>query len=257
MAQLAAEAAGRSPLSAPRHAANDTSSRVGGLVERWRAGGGRAPTRRPVVLAAAVAGVLVAAVVAVTILGTRPEPERAPPLPAVQSITHPSSSVDGSAGDEAPPGSVAATVTTPTALVVSVVGTVERPGLITVTPGARVADAIESAGGADSDTDLLTVNLARRVADGEQIYVGVTPPPGVSNAPPAADESPKDTTKVDLNGSDQQLLETLPGVGEVTASRIVEWREEHGPFTSVKQLREIDGIGDKRFERLRDQVSVG
>ncbi|EIE98309.1 competence protein ComEA-like protein with helix-hairpin-helix repeat region [Saccharomonospora glauca K62] len=257
LAQLAAEVQGRSEhaetaeRSSPRHGAPLGETTVAGLVERWRPGARRAVTGRRGrgVIAAAVIGVLGGGVVTAMVLGSAPEPERPPPLPSVRQV---------SASHSVSPRSSPSTV--PTSLVVSVVGTVAEPGLVTVEPGARVADVIELAGGAKRDTDLLTVNLARRVSDGEQIYVGVTPPPGVSPRPSGAEGAPSatgTTGKVDLNSADRELLQTLPGVGEVTAERILEWRERHGGFTSVEQLREVDGIGAKRFARLRDQVTVG
>ncbi|EHR60398.1 ComEA family DNA-binding protein [Saccharomonospora cyanea] len=260
MAQLAAEAEGRAgragpeEQASPRHGAPSRDTTVARLVERWCPGGRRAAAghRRRSTIAAAVVGAIGIGVVAAMVLGSRPEPERAPPLPTVRQVSAVSHS--------APTGSATSTSAAPTSLVVSVVGTVADPGLITVEPGARVADVIELAGGAKRDADLLTVNLARRVSDGEQIYVGVTPPPGASSGPTGsggASESTEDRVKIDLNSADQGLLETLPGVGEVTAERILEWREQHGRFTSVEQLREVDGIGAKRFARLRDRVMVG
>lgn len=260
LAQLAAEAEGRAgragseEQASPRHGAPSRDTAVARLVERWCPGGRRvAPGHhRRNTIAAAVIGVVGVGVVVAMVLGSRPEPERAPPLPTVRQVSAVSHS--------APTGSATSTSAAPTSLVVSVVGTVADPGLITVEPGARVADVIELAGGAKRDADLLTVNLARRVSDGEQIYVGVTPPPGVSSGPTGpggASVSTEDSVKVDLNSADQGLLETLPGVGEVTAERILEWREQHGRFTAVEQLREVDGIGAKRFARLRDQVTVG
>lgn len=261
LAQLAAEVSGRRTSPSPRHRVQARSGRRGGLIERWLPGGQRVtpPRRRHLVIAAVVGGVLVSVVAVAAIVGSGPEPEHAPPLPLVQQ----ESVSAGKAGEPDAVPDVASKATStaaePTSLVVSVVGTVAKPGLITVRPGARVADVIELAGGADSDTDLLTVNLARRVSDGEQIYVGVTPPPGAEHPPVAAVPADPSTSaaKVDLNTADRQLLQTLPGVGEATASRILEWRERHGRFTSVSQLREVDGIGEKRFARLRDLVSVG
>ncbi len=260
LAQLAAEAEGRAgrvgpeEQSSPRHGAPPRDTAVARLVERWSPGERRATPgqRRRSTIAAAVVGVIGVGVVVAVVLGSRPEPERAPPLPTVRQA----SAVSHSAST----GSATPTNATPTSLVVSVVGTVADPGLITVEPGARVADVVELAGGAKREADLLTVNLARRVSDGEQIYVGVTPPPGVSSGPTGSggsSVSTEDNVKIDLNSADQGLLETLPGVGEVTAERILEWREQHGRFTSIEQLREVDGIGAKRFARLRDQVTVG
>lgn len=147
----------------------------------------------------------------------------------------------------------ASTSDTEDSIVVSVVGRVVRPGLVTLPEGARVADALREAGGPVPDADVGALNLARRLADGEQIYVGVPTPPGAEPGP-AASGTPGGTDKVDLNAATLATLDTLPGVGPVTAQRIVDWRTEHGRFDRVEQLREIDGIGPSRFAKLKDLV---
>jgi competence protein ComEA len=140
-----------------------------------------------------------------------------------------------------------------TSIVVSVVGQVARPGLVTLPDGARIADALRETGGAVPGADLGGLNLARRLADGEQIYVGVPAPPGADPVSAATGE-PGVADKVDLNTATLAALDTLPGVGPVTAQRIVDWRTKHGRFDSVDQLREIDGIGPSRFAKLQDLV---
>lgn len=140
-------------------------------------------------------------------------------------------------------------------IVVSVVGQVAKPGLVTLSDGARVDDAVREAGGPVPGTDISALNLARRLADGEQIYVGVPPPPGADPAPAAAG-APATPNKVDLNSATLTDFDTLPGVGPVTAQRIIDWRTDHGRFDSVDQLREIDGIGPSRFAKLQDMVVV-
>lgn len=148
----------------------------------------------------------------------------------------------------------AASVTTSSvekSIVVSVVGHVARPGLVTLSEGARVADALREAGGPVPGVDISALNLARRLADGEQIYVGIPPPPGAEPAPAGAPAAP---AKVNLNSATLAELDTLPGVGPVTAQRIVDWRSEHGRFDSVDQLREVDGIGSSKFAKLKDLV---
>lgn len=141
--------------------------------------------------------------------------------------------------------------TTEKPIVVSVVGQVVRPGLVTLPEGARVADALRETGGTVPGADIGALNLARRLADGEQIYVGIPPPPGAELAPTG---TPAVADKIDLNSATLTDLDTLPGVGPVTAQRIVDWRAEHGRFDSVNQLREIDGIGPSKFAKLRDLV---
>ena len=159
-------------------------------------------------------------------------------------------------------------------LVVSVSGRVAHPGVVRVPDGARVADVLVAAGGVQPGVDLSGLNLARRVVDGEQIAVGVAPAPDAGGQPPsgaaaaggAAGSSGSDgpagggsagpTAKVDLNTATVAQLDTLPGVGPVTAQHIVDWRTRNGRFVRVDQLREIDGIGERRFQRLRDVVTV-
>lgn len=178
------------------------------------------------------------------------------------------------------PASSAASMPTPEAagpVVVSVVGLVRTPGLVTLEPGARIADALDAAGGALDGADMLGLNMARRVADGEQIVVGIGAPPGQPtemgssvvagadavagtggssvSAAPAVPDAP--AGPVDLNSATVEQLDTLPGVGPVTAAAIVSWRESNGRFTSVDQLGEVDGIGPVRLAKLRDLVLVG
>ncbi|MER7012595.1 ComEA family DNA-binding protein [Saccharopolyspora sp. NPDC000359] len=148
-----------------------------------------------------------------------------------------------------PPPPLPAATTSAPELVVSVVGRVNRPGLVTVEPGSRVADAVEAAGGVLPDTDLTGLNLARRLSDGEQLHVAVP-------VPPQAQSGQTGDGKVDLNTATEEQLDELPGIGEVTAKRIVRWRTEHGRFDSVEQLREVGGIGRSRFARLRELVRV-
>lgn len=205
--------------------------RLGQLVADWVPDVSTGARRR---LTVALLGGLVAIVLigaGVTLTSRRAEHEPPPVLPlAAASLT---------------------SSTTEKAIVVSVVGQVARPGLVTLSEGARVADALREAGGPVPGVDVSALNLARRLADGEQIYVGIPPPPGADPAPAGA---PAVVDKVDLNSATLADLDTLPGVGPVTAQRIVDWRTEHGRFASVDQLREIDGIGPSRFARLKDMV---
>ena len=169
-----------------------------------------------------------------------PEPSAAPLTPLVPAGAEAASST----GEQA-------------VVVVDVAGRVRRPGLATLPDGSRVADAIEAAGGARRGVRLVSLNLARVLVDGEQVLVGVRAVPGAVpstvTTPPAADEA---GPLVNLNTADEAGLETLPGVGPVTAAAIVAWRTEHGGFTSVEELIEVSGIGPATLEELLPHVTV-
>jgi competence protein ComEA len=141
-----------------------------------------------------------------------------------------------------------------TDVVVAVAGGVRRPGLVRLPLGARVADAVAAAGGIRPGTQLGSLNLARRLVDGELVTVGaVAVPPGTA-APPGTGGARG--ALLDLNTATVAELDSLPGVGPVLAQRIVDFRTEHGPFATVDQLREVDGIGESRFGELRGRVTV-
>ncbi|WP_026423092.1 ComEA family DNA-binding protein [Actinokineospora inagensis] len=182
----------------------------------------RRRSRIPVLAGLAV--VLAAVIATSTLSGSPPPPEQAPTL-AAAAVEH----------------------TVPT-IVVDVVGKVANPGLRSLPDGSRVDDALRASGGALPGADLTPLNLARKLVDGEQIHVGVPAPP--------ADDPPGPPGKVNLNTATLARLDTLPGVGAVTAQRILDWRGQHGRFSRVEQLRDVDGIGQARFEHLRDLVTV-
>ncbi len=152
-------------------------------------------------------------------------------------------------------------------LLVHVVGQVRHPGVVRLPPGARVLDAVKAAGGATSSADLTHLNLARVVADGEQIVV---PKPGESltgRLPGVGGAGSGSTGQgstgggsvgglIDLNTADAAALDTLPGVGPVLAQRILDWRTQHGRFTSVTELGEVTGIGDKILAQISPKVTV-
>ena len=139
-------------------------------------------------------------------------------------------------------------------LVVDVAGKVRKPGIAVLPPGSRVVDALEAAGGARRGVDLTALNLARLVVDGEQILVGVAPAPGVAGT--LGTTPPEGTSLVNLNTADQAALETLPGVGPVTAGAILAWRTDNGGFTSVDELLEVDGIGEATLADLAPLVTL-
>jgi competence protein ComEA len=140
----------------------------------------------------------------------------------------------------------------PGTVFVHVAGRVRAPGVYELPAGARVVDAIAAAGGARGDADLALLNLAAVLTDGEQVLVTERGPPA-AGAPVA---EPSGAALVNLNTATPEELETLPGIGEVLAAAIVQYREEHGTFTSVDQLEDVSGIGEVTLEELRDFVSV-
>lgn len=148
-----------------------------------------------------------------------------------------------------------------TVLLAHVVGQVRHPGVVRLRPGARVLDAVKAAGGAMPSADLAHLNLARPVADGEQIVVpkaGETIP--VAGASQSAGSGSTGAGSpgglVDLNTADASTLDSLPGVGPVLSQRILDWRTAHGRFSSVDELGEVSGIGDKLFAQIAPKVKV-
>ena len=148
----------------------------------------------------------------------------------------------------------AALTTVEARLVVDVVGAVRRPGLYRLSQGTRVADALARAGGLTPKADRTLVNLAAPLADGEQVIV----PARVSGAGAgvsAGSGSAAPAGPVHLNVATLEQLDALPGVGPVTAQKILDYRQKHGAFGSVDELDAIPGIGPARLDQLRDLVA--
>jgi competence protein ComEA len=137
-------------------------------------------------------------------------------------------------------------------LVVDVAGAVRRPGLYRLPAGSRVDAALAAAGGATSKAQLDAVNLAAPVADGEQIVVPARGPGGAAAAAPAAGSSP--SAPIDLNSATLEQLEALPGIGPVTAQKILDYRRQHGAFHSVDELQGVPGIGPSHMAQLKGLV---
>ncbi len=140
-------------------------------------------------------------------------------------------------------------------VVVDVVGAVRRPGLYRLEQGSRIADAVARAGGATGKADLAQVNLAAPLADGEQVVV---PKRGVATAAGAAvgpGGTGATTGPVHLSTATLDQLDSLPGIGPVTAQKILDFRAKHGAFSSVDELDAVPGIGPSRMDQLRDLVA--
>jgi competence protein ComEA len=141
---------------------------------------------------------------------------------------------------------------------VDVAGEVKEPGVYLLTPGARVEDALERAGGPSRKADLSQINRAAKLEDGRQVLVPAKPSRSAvaaASAPggsvPAAPEQP-----INLNTATLEQLDTLDGVGPSTAQKILDYRTEHGGFTAIEELDQISGIGEKRLAALRERVRL-
>jgi competence protein ComEA len=191
--------------------------------------------RRPLLIAAVALALLLLAARYVLPAGTTTPAAPLPPPPALGA---------GAAGSSA------------ARVVVDVVGAVRQPGLYRLPHDSRIADAIARAGGASRKADLAQVNLAAPLADGEQVVVprrgtaGVAPAAGAGTA--GASGTP--SSPVQLSTATLEQLDSLPGVGPVTAQKILDYRTKHGAFSSVDELDAVPGIGPKRLEQLRDLV---
>jgi competence protein ComEA len=172
--------------------------------------------------------------------------------PRVDPVATPSFGTDAGAATDGP---AAPSPAASAEVIVAVEGKVQKPGVVHLPSGSRVADALEAAGGAKPGVDVAMLNLARKVVDGELILVGVTPSPGMSMPAPPAAGGPAGGL-VNLNTATLADLDTLPGVGPVLAQRILDARTAQGGFKAVSDLRKVNGIGDARYEQLKDLVTV-
>jgi competence protein ComEA len=160
----------------------------------------------------------------------------------------------GSGGGTAAAGVASPSTVAKAKVVVDVTGRVRHPGIAVLRQGARVIDALRAAGGARPGVDLDGLNLARVLADGEQVVVGRSAVAGPIGSLPTSG-SPV-SGLVNINTADQTALESLPEVGPVTAQAIIAWRGQHGGFSSVDQLLDVDGIGDATLAKLTPYVTI-
>ena len=138
-------------------------------------------------------------------------------------------------------------------LYVHVAGAVRSAGVVRVPPGSRAADAVARAGGPTRHADLALVNLAAPVEDGQQVIV---PARGAAAAGSSLEPGTPGAPKLSLTGATAEQLDELDGIGPTLSERIVEYRTENGGFRSLEELREVEGIGEKRFESLREALQL-
>lgn len=205
----------------------------------------------------------------------------APAPPAVESVLPPAGSTRA-AHSTVPSGAVPSGTVAGGTVRVHVAGAVRRPGVYEVPADGRIIDAVRAAGGASSSADLDAINLAQTLRDTEQVYVPTrtrtsprtsprtaprlrptTVPPAVSPAPAGSPvqqatetSAPPARKTVNVNQASASQLEELPGVGEVTARRIISWRQSRGPFAAAEDLMKVEGIGPAKFAAMKPFVSV-
>lgn len=238
---------------APAGADRGVGLLTGSLAGRWP--NARIDPGRRGILALLAVALAVAVLVGALVWRARPAVEPAPTsLVARSDPTAPTGRTGPTNSDPAP------TATPGDRIVVAVVGRVRHPGIVTLTRGARVIDAIRAAGGLSPGADPGLLNLARRLGDGEQVVVDV-PTPGAmvaagSEVRGAQPDGAASGGMVNLNTATAAELVALPGIGPVTAQRILDWRSAHGQFTSVAQLGQVSGIGPAKLAQIRGRVTV-
>ena len=207
---------------------------------------GLTPMRKPALVGVAIVLVLVAVLAAGRLIGTATASD------FTISAQNPDAPVEATASD-----------LSPSVLFVHVSGEVNNPGLCQVQHDARVADAVQAAGGFTERSDADTVNLARPVQDGEHIHINakvegesVTSTVSEEGGDSTGESAQSASKLVNINQASKQDLVALPGIGESTAQKIVADRQSNGPFESIEDLKRVSGIGDRKLEALRDLICV-
>jgi competence protein ComEA len=153
------------------------------------------------------------------------------------------------------PTATPAPTNTPAPWRVYVTGAVLHPGVVELSANARAEDAVRAAGGCSGEADLERINLAAPLFDGQHLRV-----PAVGEELPAAvvEEKPAGRSqRININTATVEELDALPGVGEVTATKIVEYRQQHGPFQTIEAIMDVPGIGEAKFDAMRELITVG
>jgi competence protein ComEA len=175
------------------------------------------------------------------------------------AVANPGEVVTMSTPQQISPTASPSTSERPTRLVVHVLGEVRHPGLVRLPENSRVQDAIDAADGLTGRADPAELNLAQPLADGQQLVIGTTSDPtgevrdGQESSGGGGNSA---TATLDLNRANQAQLEELPGIGPVTAQAILTWRQQHGRFSRIEELQEVDGIGPKTYAQISPHVRV-
>lgn len=146
----------------------------------------------------------------------------------------------------------------PAGIFVDIGGEVNNPMVAELKEGSRVEDAIEAAGGLTEEADITEINRAAFVEDGEKIFIPpvITDAEGAAGDPDAAGVSYYSDGRININTADSLELQELDGVGPVIAGKIIDYREENGRFQTIEDIKNVSGIGDKTFEKLKDDIKV-
>ncbi|MGZ4126293.1 MAG: helix-hairpin-helix domain-containing protein [Actinomycetota bacterium] len=176
-------------------------------------------------------------------------------LPRPVDIAAPSAGPANVAGGGPSAATVVSPSPTPAPIIVDVAGWVRKPGVYEFSAGDRVIDAVNEAGGAKKGADLTSLNLAAPLADGTQVVVPKAGAP-TTGASGGATGGSSGVTLVNVNTATETELESLPGVGPVTAAAIIEYRTQNGPFATVDDLVDVSGIGPSTLEQMRPFVTV-
>jgi competence protein ComEA len=223
-------------------------------------------SRRQIIAYVAVAAVVAAVGVRYLVLPGAADPGGGEPL-ILSSVAPVHASPAAGQGGAAGGQSSAATASPAADAVVYVCGAVRSPGVVRLPQGARVADALELAGGATARAELAAVNLAARVVDGQQILVpektaangqsgGGAGPSAAAAAAATAAGAAVPGAPVNINTASLTELDTLQGVGPSTAQKIIDYRTANGPFARIEDIMNVSGIGEARFAALKDSITV-
>ena len=137
-----------------------------------------------------------------------------------------------------------------------ITGAINNPGVIILEEGARIVDALEAAGGETEEADVNRLNLAYVLEDGEKLYIPSKNEEEQEYITQGKDNMSEGQSKININSAQIEELITLPGVGEATANKIIEYRKENGKFQKIEDLKNVPGIGDSKFENIKMLIKV-